>query len=204
MAKAIGAKLLAFKLEVDKKFAGACASEIGSLTGWPSTRSDGTTPQAKRARPVEVSRLAVRSGGEAAAQEDNDEKVWIKGFGGEHGREAIAQHYKAIVEPRIDELVRSQVEFKCRAIATQYFLRFPSAAMARAFIMENAQGFDYTSPAGVLRKLRVQRDRPFATRVAGRILGRGWERARDFLRDKKVDYTRLGRRTRRTASWWRS
>lgn len=86
--------------------------------------------------------------------------------------------------PRIDETIRSQVEFKCRAIAGQYFLCFPSVALACAFIMENAQGFDYKSPAGELRKLRVQRDRPLATRSARRIPGRGQERARDFSREK--------------------
>lgn len=42
--KAMDAKHLAFKLDVYKKLAGASASEVGSSTGWPSTRSDSTMP----------------------------------------------------------------------------------------------------------------------------------------------------------------
>lgn len=42
-------------------------------------------------------------------QEDNDSMVWVEGFVGEQVREAIAQHYKEVVEPRIDEAVRPQV-----------------------------------------------------------------------------------------------
>lgn len=111
----------------------ASHSKVGSSTGWPSTRSDGTTPQAKRARTVETSRPAMRPGSDAAAQEDNDQMVWVKGFGGERVHEAIAQHYGEAVEPHIDPTVRAQVDLDCRAIASQYFLRFPTSATARAF-----------------------------------------------------------------------
>lgn len=67
--------------------------------------------------------------------------------------------------------------------------------MATAFIiiiiMENSSGWDFKAPNGEVRKLRAQRDRPLAARIAGRILGRGWGEARDFLREKMVEYGRL-------------
>lgn len=96
--------------------------------------------------------------------DDADCLVWTKGFGMEQVREAIRQGFDDFIALGVPAAVRAQVDFKCRPIASQHFLRTRSAAQACSFIVAKGEGFAH--------KLRGQRDGPLATRITRRMLGR--------------------------------
>lgn len=111
---------------------------------------------------------ATASGGGAGGslRPQSPDVVWVNACGGGQEREAIAEHDEEVAQPSIDA---------------------PLSHGGRVQTVPFAM-----PPAGELRKLRVQSDRPLATQTAGRVLRRGWERSR---------YTSCARRRLGTAAW---